>query len=235
MADDVPRMRVFAGPNGAGKSSAYDWLQRERPDIRWGLYINADILGRCLEQRTFFDLTEWGVSGDETSLHNFLTQSGWNKRVSISSLSIKANVFRAAATEPAAYVAAVLADWLRELLLQQGTSFTTETVMSHPAKLDLFRRAKVRGYRTYLYFVATEDPEIQLDRIARRAEKGGHTVPEDKVTERYIRSLALLPQAIQLADRAFLFDNTDTLGVFAEYEQGQLRETFGAAPAWFAV
>lgn len=146
-----------------------------------------------------------------------------------------ANVFRATVTEPPTYVAAVVADWLRDLLLDQRMSFTTETVMSHPAKLDLFRRARDRGYRSYLYFVATDDPSIQLDHIARRTQKGGHNVPEDKVTDRYVRSLAQLPQAIQLADRAYLFDTTTTLTLFVEYEQGQLRHIYGEAPAWFAM
>jgi len=226
---------MFAGPNGAGKTSAYEWLRLDRPDIPWGVYVNADLIEQRLESRGFLDLAEWGLQGDQSSLHEFAARSGWSDRIPDEALLLTANVIRVSHTVPSTYIAAVLADWLRELLIEQRVSLTTETVMSHPAKLELLRKAHALGYRTYLYFVATEDPEIQIERISRRTEKGGHAVPGDKVIERYSRSLALLPQAIQLADRAYIFDNTSTLRLFAEYEHGQLKCALADAPAWFVA
>ncbi len=37
---------------------------------------------------------------------------------------------------------------------------------------------------------------------------GGHPVPEQKIIERYYRSMDLLMQAIECCDRAYLFDNS---------------------------
>ena len=80
--------------------------------------------------------------------------------------------------------------------------------MSHPGKLELLRLAREAGYRTYLYYVAAEDPAINVSRVANRVALGGHPVPEDKIVERYQRSLSLLLEAIRLTNRAYVFDNS---------------------------
>jgi predicted ABC-type ATPase len=71
------------------------------------------------------------------------------------------------------YVAAVLADAIRRALLAQGSTFTFETVMSSRDKIDFMREAQALGYRTYLYFVATDDPEINISRVQLRVSQGG--------------------------------------------------------------
>ena len=40
-------------------------------------------------------------------------------------------------------------------------------------KVEFMKEARERGYRVYLYFVATDDPEINLDRVRRRVRGGG--------------------------------------------------------------
>ena len=58
-----------------------------------------------------------------------------------------------------AYLASVVSDFIRHELLAGGVSFTFETVMSSVDKIEFLRKAQNQGYRTYLYFVATDDPE----------------------------------------------------------------------------
>lgn len=70
------------------------------------------------------------------------------------------------------------------------------------------RDASKAGFKVYLYFIATEDPAINIDRVDIRVKQGGHAVPADRITERYYRSLDLLPEAIDLAYHAFIFDNS---------------------------
>ncbi|HEX8426483.1 hypothetical protein [Hymenobacter sp.] len=57
--------------------------------------------------------------------------------------------------------------------------------MSHPSNLDFLREARIASFRTYLYFVATEDPEIDIGCV----QKNGHDVACDKIISRYSRSL----------------------------------------------
>ena len=106
------------------------------------------------------------------------------------------------------YLAATLAEAVRRELLEEGQTFTFETVMSHRSKIEFMREARARGYRVYLYFVATDDPAINIDRVHRRVLQGGHPVADDKVIDRYRKSIALMTEACEVAHRAYIFDNS---------------------------
>lgn len=106
------------------------------------------------------------------------------------------------------YLTACVADELRERLLAGRESFAFETVLSDPSKVDFMRRARAAGYRVYLYFVATDDAEINVARVRARVLSGGHDVPEDKVRARYGRCLEILSRAVEACNRAYLFDNS---------------------------
>lgn len=136
-----------------------------------------------------------------------------------------------------AYFASVAADFIRKKLLEKRVSFSFETVMSSPDKVELLERARLLGYRTYLYYIATEDPEINIARVKSRVHLGGHNVPKDKIVSRYARSLDLLLPAIRQSNRAYLFDNSrhggDHLWV-AEITDGRDLETkCSPLPRWF--
>lgn len=96
----------------------------------------------------------------------------------------------------------------RESLLAEGVTFGFETVGSHISKVDFIRVARELGYKVTVLFVATEDPAINIMRIAQRHAKGGHTVPDQKVVDRYFRTLALLKDYFDAADEIFIWDNS---------------------------
>ena len=136
-----------------------------------------------------------------------------------------------------AYFASVAADFLRSRLLAQSVSFTCETVMSSPDKVALLEEAQRRGFRTYLYFVATDDPEINVSRVRNRVRMGGHPVPEEKIVSRYHRSLDLLMTALRHTHRAYLFDNSgegQPHTWLAEVTDGRTLEMkTDGMPSWF--
>jgi predicted ABC-type ATPase len=101
-----------------------------------------------------------------------------------------------------------LANELRAQALARGQDLMYETVMSHPSKLAELQRARVAGYHITIHLVATEDPGINVERIAARVAAGGHAVPEARTRERYGRTLALAPIALGYADQATVFDNS---------------------------
>lgn len=110
----------------------------------------------------------------------------------------------------ASLAAAKLADERRHHHFTHKTSFATETVFSHPSKLDLVREAQSYGFNVVLIHVSVEDPEILLDRVSSRVSKGGHGVPDDKILSRYKRNGPLIPQAALISDRAEILDNSHT-------------------------
>jgi len=111
--------------------------------------------------------------------------------------------------------------------------------MSHPSKVDLLKQAQAAGYRTYLYYVATDDPAINISRVENRVKLNGHDVPPDLVEKRYYRSLELLMSAIRHTNRAYIFDNsTDNADRshtwLAEITEGRTLELkTDQIPSWF--
>ncbi len=100
----------------------------------------------------------------------------------------------------------LLARKLRTEYRERRISFAFETVFSHPSTLLDMRKCREVGYLVALIYVTTGNVEINVARVQGRVLQGGHTVPEDKIRERYERSLNLLPRAVEDADDAIVFD-----------------------------
>jgi len=199
---------MFAGPNGSGKSTLKSYLPAEL----LGVYLNPDEIEDSIRRCGHLDFRDYGVHipGDEA--RSFVSRSallqnegmtGEAGRLVFSADSIE---FRDVPVN--SYFASVIVDFIRKKLLEQKMTFTFETVMSHWSKVDLLAKAQTSGYRTYLYYVATDDPAINVSRVANRVALGGHAVPEDKIISRYHRSLDLLMEAIRHTNRAYIFDNS---------------------------
>jgi predicted ABC-type ATPase len=98
------------------------------------------------------------------------------------------------------------ADARRAKLLTLRQTFASETVFSHPSKVQLIAQAQQAGFVVALYVVALDNPQRLVQRVARRVREGGHDVPADKILTRYPRTLAHLRQAAPLADVCYLYD-----------------------------
>lgn len=112
------------------------------------------------------------------------------------------------ARDQAAQSAAVAA---RAEAIGSKMSFAFETVMSHPSRINEMLLLKEQGYRLFLVFITTDDPEKNVERVKFRYETGtttGHFVAPDKVRERYERTLSLLPRAAEVADNVYIYDNS---------------------------
>jgi predicted ABC-type ATPase len=101
------------------------------------------------------------------------------------------------------------ADARRTALLAQGKSFVSETVFSHASKLALIQQAQAQGFFVLLLVVALDQPERLLARVSQRVLEGGHNVSAQRILARYPRTIALLTQAVRLADAALLHDSFD--------------------------
>jgi predicted ABC-type ATPase len=104
--------------------------------------------------------------------------------------------------------AQAIAERRREACIEKKRSFSFETVMSHPSKVEVLVRAKAAGFFVQLFFVGTDDPQTNVDRVSLRVAQGGHDVPGERIVSRWHRTMALLPEALRAADRSFLFDNS---------------------------
>jgi predicted ABC-type ATPase len=138
----------------------------------------------------------------------------------------------AGSLEEIGYQAAQMAEVQRQELMSQRQSLAFETVMSHPSKLALLEQASLLGYRVMLVFVGTNDPQVNVERVALRVRQGGHDVPTAKIIARYERTLQLLPRAVELANVAYIFDNTQTAELILQAIDGSLNTIEPTVPNW---
>ena len=97
---------------------------------------------------------------------------------------------------------------VREECIANGRGLIFETVMSAPDKISFVQQAKQKGYFIRLLFIATDSPQINAARIARRVMSGGHDVPIRKIISRYSKSIANCHVLVSVVDRLYVYDNS---------------------------
>ena len=128
-----------------------------------------------------------------------------------------------------------MAEQRRRELMVERKSFVTESTFSHPSKLELLREAREQGYEIRVYHVNVRSPNLSVARVADRVERGGHPVPEEKIRERYERNQALIGDAVRMADRARVYDNSlrdEPHRVAIDFRAGQAVRLGEFVPAW---
>ena len=237
-----PRIRMFAGPNGSGKSTVKEYLLPHHI----GAYLNADELEQNLKHSHQLDLMAYHPALKAQDLIDFLKQKKrpnagqlvpllTNEPILLDDWNIQFD-----ASEIDSYLCARIIDYIRLEFLRLKISFTFETVMSHISKVEFLQEAKRQGFKTYLYYVSTVDPMINIARVKYRVSVGGHPVPEQKIVERYYRSMDLLMQAVDASDRTYLFDNSsngEKAAFIAEIQSAEtlkMNSELQQLPWWFA-
>src|SRR5665647_419725 len=232
------RLRVFAGPNGSGKSTLFNEFKK---NYNPGYFINADELEELLNNSGLIDLEPIGIKAISKDLKAFSKTkeaksllAKANEEGHSINIEIKENFIVDKAKDTHSYEASFAAAFVRWLLYKNNISFSFETVMSHHFKITELKRAQKNGYKIYLYFVCTDDAEINVNRVANRVEKGGHAVNANKIRSRYGKTLKNLYDAIKVANRVYLFDNSgQTLELIAEIFDGALQLKVDNLPQWF--
>lgn len=134
--------------------------------------------------------------------------------------------------ESHSYEAARIAARTREALITAHQPFVAETVFSHPSKLALIDAAHSAAYTVVLHVLLVPE-QLAVERVRRRVAAGGHSVPEDKIRQRYGRLWPLVASAMVRADAATVYDNSHIEGprIVARLVQGM---PVGAItwPAW---
>ncbi len=230
---------MFAGPNGSGKSTIKAWVEKSNASLL-GIYINPDDIERDIADSGSLKFANYKIETNANELFLFLNNSTLLKEKGlleeIRKLTFDRNTLFFQNISLNSYFVSPVADFLHMRLILAHRSFSFETVMSHPNKVHVLQRAHDEGYRNYLYFVATEDPDINISRVKIRVREGGHDVPEKKIRERYRRSLNNLLDAVKASDRAYIFDNSGAEAfLVAEITDGKDIEIKNSnVPVWFS-
>jgi predicted ABC-type ATPase len=100
---------------------------------------------------------------------------------------------------------------LRELheLIERRKTFALESTLSGRTYVNIFEKARQRGYTMELHFVWIPDVREAIRRVRQRVIEGGHDVPADDIRRRFARSIQhLLDDYLPLANRWALWDNS---------------------------
>lgn len=127
--------------------------------------------------------------------------------------------------------AAVKATEMREDALKRKVNFAFETVLSTRRNLDLLAKAKENGYFIRCFYFLTKSSQINIRRVNSRVSDGGHDVPEDKIISRYKKSLALLPELVEICDSINIWDNSSDRA-YRIFRKKKDKITYFDNPAW---
>lgn len=204
------RLRIFGGPNGSGKSTILNQID-SKYDL--GFYINADEIEKILKSSQEIKLNDFGITKfSKANFNKLLNNHSIVKKAKKDKYEVDLYFDQHKIINPDknshSYEAAFIADILRNELLKNGKKFAFETVMSHSSKIDFLLKSKQNKYKNYLYFISTESPIINIERVKQRVKLGGHPVAENKIRSRYINSMKNLKEAISHTYRSFVFDNS---------------------------
>jgi predicted ABC-type ATPase len=110
----------------------------------------------------------------------------------------------------------------RQTYREEKISFAFETVFSHPSTFVDIEACRQSGFEIIVIFVTTKNSAMNIERVARRFQSGGHHVDTDKIISRYGRSMSFLPKIVEESARAFVYDNSGMIPNKFTFRQGDL-------------
>ncbi len=215
------KVRIIVGPNGSGKSTLFNLLENEF-NLDIGVFINAD---EILKQAKLTGLINFPITlknrFPQYEIDSFISNHTLTKRFKKTfKCSIINNQIKINKATFNSYNAAIIADFYRIILLVSKINFSYESVFSDASKINSVKQLKKNDHQIYSYIVSTLNPEINKSRVKHRVANAGHSVPENKIEERYYKSLINIKKVIPFSHRAFIIDNSQ------QYEPVLITEVF---------
>jgi predicted ABC-type ATPase len=97
---------------------------------------------------------------------------------------------------------------LLERAISERLDYAFETTLGGNTISALLKRAAASGIEVRIWYVGLDSPDLHVVRVRARAARGGHDVPEERIRERYARSLLNLLRLMPRLTELRLYDNS---------------------------
>jgi predicted ABC-type ATPase len=151
LIEKTKRLRIFAGPNGSGKSTLIEAFKNNNDSrIKLGIVVNADEIEKNFIENGFIDFSDYHLNISKNSFIGFVSTSGligekYTKFEILNSFFVDENKLRTN-FKLDSYIAADVSEFIRQSLLNEGVSFSFETVFSHPSKLEIIKKSRIFNF-----------------------------------------------------------------------------------------
>lgn len=116
--------------------------------------------------------------------------------------------------------------------IENGYEFTQETTLSGHLTEKNIKYAKSHGYKIRMFYIGISDENESMIRIENRVKKGGHSIPNNTVRNRYKNRFSDLYRILNLCDYAEFYDNENGFRKIAYYKNGTIRQEVRQYPIW---
>ena len=116
--------------------------------------------------------------------------------------------------------------------IDEGQSFIVESTISGSTYLKFAHQARHNGFRTTFIYIGINGVKLSEERVAKRVELGGHSIPVNDIRRRYPRSLTNLKEHIKVFESAHIYDNSHDYQWVCDYRNGLLHKTSNSMPSW---
>jgi len=119
--------------------------------------------------------------------------------------------------------------------IRDGRSLAFETTLRTDITFRQANEARANGFLTVLLYVALDAVELNIRRVAVRADRGGHSAPADEIRRIHSASMKNLSRALQEFDQVRVFDNSGRGSgpdLVLEAVDGRIRYLADDAPSW---
>lgn len=119
-------------------------------------------------------------------------------------------------------------------LLKNKSDFMIESNLAKNSDYEWIEKIKQHDYEVVLYFLCTDDINVNINRIHRRVKEGGHDIPAEIVVHRYKMALTYLKTKLRLFKEIYFIDNSSDEAIEIGFiKSNTLTEFFSDSPKWF--
>lgn len=117
--------------------------------------------------------------------------------------------------------------------LKDGDDFMIESNLAKSSDYEWIEKMIQRGYELILFFLCTDDVNININRVQRRVKVGGHDITPEIIIHRYKMALTYLKGKLHLFKETYFIDNsTDEAIEVGSIKESRLTELATESPKW---